>query len=489
MRASDTATLPYPTHQAISTPSSSRHRGDWGLKRPLPDRRIPKSNAHLRVKAIDNMYHITDFASAADHTQTVAKWQDLNLPMSLPQSRDTMSGSAVAGSINVFEDAVDHTAFTAASVRELDAALVSAERAMQRRSLPDEDQTKRRWKTDGPWVNGLTEDQFQQYLHKTVRKHKAGFLRFLEQVRIGQKKQQIMLSLRDEGLVREQDAEVLELELEKQSKLDEHELTDFIKTLRENNNNLSSELSGLIREFFDLPAFPTADEKSPAERTFARSLQVYSSSATQTPPSTHPSAGLSYLRTAAYMDNHPAYGPQEVHPPVQARVLRPRSTIGIGAVNSRAAVIGVAGFVTSEPGRGGLNFRPGSGRDGSPGEQEYSAAVTSLDPYLEGGNKLFVQPNRAHVDERGYIQLSVAKASEQAIGVKTGNPRATTAPDTGSTNRTTLSFGFKDNGRPSRAGNSRGFDDAEVREAQGQADPLQAIRNLAQLHESKSRKD
>ncbi|KAI7149897.1 hypothetical protein KC352_g28834, partial [Hortaea werneckii] len=72
-RASDSATLPYPTHQAIATTASSRSRGDWGLKRALPKKATQDtSTPHIRVSAQDTPEHITDFGSAADHTQTLA---------------------------------------------------------------------------------------------------------------------------------------------------------------------------------------------------------------------------------------------------------------------------------------------------------------------------------------------------------------------------------------------------------------------------------
>ena len=50
-KASDSATLPYPTHQAIVTTRSSLARGDWGLKRNLPARArvLQSSDPVLRI--------------------------------------------------------------------------------------------------------------------------------------------------------------------------------------------------------------------------------------------------------------------------------------------------------------------------------------------------------------------------------------------------------------------------------------------------------
>ncbi len=69
-RASETATTPYPTLQAITTPRSSLSRGDFGLKRALPAKTTRHtSTPHVRIRAQDTYEHVTEFASAADHTQ------------------------------------------------------------------------------------------------------------------------------------------------------------------------------------------------------------------------------------------------------------------------------------------------------------------------------------------------------------------------------------------------------------------------------------
>jgi hypothetical protein len=44
-----------------------------------------------------------------------------------------------------------------------------------------------------------------------------------------------------------------------------------------------------------------------------------------------------------------------------------------------------------------------------------------LDPDLPGGNKLYVRPISASVDEAGRVRLSVARADSEAIAVKEGN--------------------------------------------------------------------
>ena len=503
LRSSDTATLPYPTHQAISTPPSSRHRGDWGLKRPLPNRSIPKSNAHLRIKAIDTLNHITDFSSAANHTQTVEKWRDMNIPLSMAQRRDNISRTSRATPVSAFEDNVDNTAFASSSLaaKDLDSFEISAERAMLMRGLPST-QDRQRWKTEGPWVNGLTEQEFQHFVAKTVRSNKTGFLKFVEQVKINQKKQHVLSIMRDEGLLNDQDPKTLDMELEAQSKLGKHELNDYIKELRDNNSGLSSELSHLVRQYFDLPAFPMPSSQSARSDTNRLLASVLSSEDTssENPPATHPSAGLSYIRTKAYMANHPQYGPQASHEPVQARVVKPRA----GA--DRTAYLGVGGFIAENSSH--ATFKINVAKENMSPEQRYVYELSQIDPDTYGGGKVWVNPTRAHVDEKGYIQLTVERADEQAVGVKTGNPieapalqslprytgrmdeRLDARPPPGSRGNANYGRALPDERAPRRG--ARGFDSAELSNARGEKeaeyDQVKVIEELARQHLAPERK-
>ncbi|EWC47201.1 hypothetical protein DRE_03320 [Drechslerella stenobrocha 248] len=71
---------PYPTHQAITTPDSSRSRGDWGLKRPIPRKVHSK---YLRYNSIDSIEHRTTFQSSHDTVTTLKKWQEMDIPIKL----------------------------------------------------------------------------------------------------------------------------------------------------------------------------------------------------------------------------------------------------------------------------------------------------------------------------------------------------------------------------------------------------------------------
>ncbi|KAK6337709.1 hypothetical protein TWF696_001192 [Orbilia brochopaga] len=71
---------PYPTHQAITAPESSRHRGDWGLKRPIP-RKV--ASTYLRYNDIDTIEHRTTFQSSHDTVVSLKKWQEMGIPLKL----------------------------------------------------------------------------------------------------------------------------------------------------------------------------------------------------------------------------------------------------------------------------------------------------------------------------------------------------------------------------------------------------------------------
>jgi hypothetical protein len=405
LRTSDTATQPYPTHQAISAPASSRSRGDWGLKRPLPDRAIPRNTPHLRIKAIDTLEHITDFESAADHTQSLAKWQDMNIPLSLPpNARTHIVATSYKTRPSAFTDDYDNTTLQPHGSEE---TTFTAERALRERSRQTTSQA--RWKTQGPHLTSLTEAEFDRYLMNLVRQHKSEFRKFLEAVKMDKKRKHQEALMRDHA-----DPNTFELELQLRSRMDKGELDEWIKELRDTHHDLSSELSTLVREFFDLPAFPSASARQTNINALANEIAVRTRSDAG-PPSTHPSAGLSYLLTSAIVNNHPKYGPQSDREPVEARVLRTKE--GNRSRDTKADV-GLGGFVTSiQPGT-----VPGQSRfkDTGRGAREAPSPLIRLDLSLTGGNKVWLQPRSAYVDEAGRIRLDVGEASTQQVDIKLG---------------------------------------------------------------------
>jgi hypothetical protein len=208
VRYSDTATLPHPIQQSITTPQSSLARGDWGFKRPLPRRSTTRTSTPIiRVESIDTLERITEYASAADHSLTLQKWQEMGVPITVPQSTgprratDTKNMSSSFYAMNesgqsVFEDKFDST--------------VQVERG-----LLDKEDT--RWKFKGPWLAGLSEGEFHEYIHKNIRGRRQEFRHFLRSACAeDMTRQQRRLAMEGDGEVKEaiQAEEVTEEQLD-----------------------------------------------------------------------------------------------------------------------------------------------------------------------------------------------------------------------------------------------------------------------------------
>ncbi|KAJ4390811.1 hypothetical protein N0V93_004409 [Gnomoniopsis smithogilvyi] len=316
----DTATQPFPTLQTITTPENFRQRGDWGFKRNFPLRATTgTSTPYLRIKQVDSVEHVTDFNSAADHTLTLEKWQELNVAISLPHVKhertDARSGRELEELKSVFDDKYDFTAIDEEKIRQAG---------------------HRRWKYKGPWLANLAEGEFQTYLKKQVRGRRAEFREFLKVQMAADQTEQARKRAMDQGT----DEEVPEVRPEDIS--DEH-ILDFLRKSR--NHRL--DLYNYVSKFLDLAPCEPEEEKitldylgdmAPGE---TRTFDAQNPYAKSGPPITHPSAGLSYLRSDSFLDNHPVYGPQQKHRPVQARVLTVKT--------DKDTVVGVAGFVSPSP--------------------------------------------------------------------------------------------------------------------------------------------
>ncbi|TQN68565.1 Meiotically up-regulated protein 178 [Colletotrichum shisoi] len=364
--ASPTATAPIPTHQSITTTESSRLLGDWGFKRSLPLRSTTQSSTPVvRIKQIDCFEKVTDYSSAADHTISLQKFQELNLPISLPgANRSRLVGTNV-GAKSVFEDDGDFTAME-----------------------PGRENEEKRWKFKGPWLAGLTEGEFNRFLRKVVRKRREAFRAFLKKriaTEVTAARHQKALDA-GEGIPQQ----VLP------GDVTDKQLTEYLRKLRSDRITLYS----LVSEFLDLaplnPPTSMADFGRSAEKTKRPSLYAENG-----PPISHPSAGISYLRTAAFVENHPVYGPQAHRTPVLARIIAPRA----GPSNAK---LGVGGFIAETPqGDTVFNQRSYTGRTGI-------AGVASFDPDIKGGAKAYVQPTSARVDSSGMVQITVGEANQEA---------------------------------------------------------------------------
>ena len=344
---SDTATLPYPTHAAIQTTEASLGRGDWGLKRPLPLKSTTRtSTPTIHIDNVDSIDHITDFSSAADHVLTLRKWQDMGTPLSMPVERSSnlpLRPGYYARS--VFESKHDNT------------------------YQDPSDPSKQRWKYRGPWLAGKTEGEFTHYMEKNVKTRRLDFKRFLRE-RLEHEK---AVARRREGTKSD---EVLERP-DSVAKLEE-DVDAYARRLRKEEHKLH----GLIEEYLDLPR----DRASATTRYDKKG-----------PPTTHPSAGLSYLRTGSHTFNHPLLGPQEEPAPVQARVIRPQTTAG--DVKYDRALLGIGGVIAEDD---RLKFT------------REPTGITGYNPDIPGGAKISIRvPTKASVDPRGRIELHTRRLRDR----------------------------------------------------------------------------
>lgn len=354
---SDTATLPHPTHAAIETTEGSLARGDWGLKRPLPLRSTTRtSTPSIKIDNLDSIDYITDFSSASDLVRTLEKVQELDISVSV-LSRDRRLSNYQPPPKSVFESEVDNTAVAANSGQE-------------------------RWKFTGPYLAGQNAGEFNDYLARKVKGRKSDFREFLRQRLI-----------RSQAAVRQQEMPESGEELGS-VEVTEEEVDGFVKRLRKDQ----AAMHRLLRDFLDLPR----DQSNKAQSTYDD----------QGPPITHPSAGLSYLRTSSHTFNHPVNGPQEDKSPVLGRVLKPQS---IARQEKSKAVLSVAGVAVEDP------RQPFTKVDETPG-------IAQLDPDMVGGGKIWLQPKRASIDVKGRINIEVKRADKNAIDVLTAD-RGESQPD------------------------------------------------------------
>lgn len=229
----------------------------------------------------------------------------------------------------------------------------------------DSDPSKQRWKYKGPWLAGRTEGQFKQYVEKDVKRRRMDFKRFLRE-RLAQEK---AIARRHEATEGGEDFESSDPVL-----VSEEDVEVYTRRLR----NDEHELHELVEEYLDLPR-----DRGSATNSYAK----------KGPPTTHPSAGLSYLRTGSHTYNHPLLGPQEDPAPVQARVIRPQTTANNAKYDR--ALIGVGGVVAEDD---RIRFT----RD--------ATGITGYNPDVPGGAKVYIRvPTKASVDPRGRISLSTGR--------------------------------------------------------------------------------
>lgn len=394
---SKSATTPYPTHISLTTPLSSLKEGDWGLKRPLPLRTTTKSSSpSVRIEAIDTIEQVTSFRSSGDHAVNLQKWQELGLPIT---SQASYTNFFIPTRRSVFEKDVDN---------------------IEDKEDKSGTQTKKiKWKFKGPWLAGLNNGEFSEYIKTNVVGRKKEFEEFLKAKLAISKTADAKSASIAEGIG--DTAPIFEAK-----DITDEETSMYIKELRHDKKSLQA----LLRSFLDLPH--TSSETLTASTETVKQLINCGDGQTKTeivefklpsysktaPPMTHPSAGLSYNLTYAHMYNHPVYGPQKFKSPVQARVILPKYTSGMGP---RKAVVGCVGFVASVP--LGIDPKNVSYIKGFKMTSQFDTSrfpgLQYLQPEAKNGSKTWVHPLYAEIDSKGHLQLTWDLADAEAVAIKT----------------------------------------------------------------------
>ncbi|KAL7807023.1 mitochondrial ribosomal protein MRP51 [Trichoderma aethiopicum] len=371
---SATMTRPYPQHQSLTSPLASREKGDWGLKRPFPLKStMATSTPYIRVKQVDTVENVTNFASAADHSLSLEKFQELRVAMSVPFNTDKKSHAASTRSEmwhkSVFEEDMDFTDFKGGRGDD------------------------RRWKFQGPWLARMTEGEFVEYLNKKVRPKRAQFRALLKEKLADDITTSQNKAAKDEGKPPPPKFEARDIT--------EAQFTDYLRALR--NDRVT--LYALVSKFLDLA--PLGQPVGIIHAFWAErdSLAPDSPYGKSGPPPSHPSAGISYLRTSSFMENHPVYGPQGKRAPALARVVYPRT----GPIPPK---LGVGGFVADAP-SGDNEFNPKYNSRMSVGKGVLNG-IMHLDTTTFGGAKAYVEASTATVDPSGKVVLRLREADPEA---------------------------------------------------------------------------
>jgi hypothetical protein len=431
-RASDSATLPYPTHQAIATTKSSLARGDWGLKRPLParSRLVQTSNPVLRVTHLDTIEHITDFDSATDHVRTREKFEALGVPImkGMSQMREVdLSGAPPKGA---FEERDDTTSYdTALGMDEAGMYLNALKKSSRRNSRSAKDfkpfsppkvdaaaHNARRWKHEGPWLPGMNADDFATYLSKEISKRRTEFNTYMHEFVKNEIYTTRQLAASNDGQTPPEDINEAKKWAQERSRqwatITAQDIEAGIKQLRREtaNDPLASKLvTKLILPFLRLPTIRFKNTAY-AEHASNRDIEQYQFDQETAPLSTHPSAGLGYLRTRAYIANHPILGPQSQPAPIEARVVQPRMT---SRGKETYAKLGVGGFVANDQFRSTDFSRRGA-------DFNNARDVETIDIDTPGGKKVMVQPLFGSVSNDGRVHLKLKRSYGPEVAVAKG---------------------------------------------------------------------
>lgn len=432
------ATQLYPTRQAIITPASSLHRGDWGLKRPLPDKIQKQSTTPtVRIIAPDTIEQITEYESAGDHTRTLAKLQELNL--AFVTTRTTVTNSAQK---SVFD--ADEAENNARKSGEDD-----QNRSMEGVARDMKNIVHSPVGGQEVTLADMTEEEFDRYLLEKIDRERDEFVEFLRR-EINQKY----------SIVRKQRAREIGADIAQagEKTIPEKDFADFLDILHEERGSAVRIFPAILQYFKISPIFHKSDiarvksasgsegfgndaiksdvslyemlrlDKGQARGRLAAKLAPFLPSGqkerlnveevldlyrgTKGTHDRHPSLGLSYNRSNAFIEMHPEMGPLSQHSPAPARVLQPRITFN---KSNRFSIVGLAGVVTRGPNRTSLavndkntNWTTGQGN--------------ILDIDTPGGETMLVNVQTASVDKNGRLDLQLGVPSPPSIAISQGVP-------------------------------------------------------------------
>jgi hypothetical protein len=351
-----------------------------------------------------------------------------------------------------------------------------------------------RWKFSGPWLAGLTEGEFDEYVRKTIRGRKAGFQQFLKENKALEDTKTAQRKAAEEGM-------------EPPSAVNASDITDdqlriYLRELRQDRGVLFR----LMRRFLDLPPAPSSKgflgvydnlidsmgtglgSKAPTLNSEDFSPGSSSQYAETGPPKTHPSAGLSYLRSRNYIYNHPVYGPQERPPPIEGRIILPKNA----TIGNFAPKLGVAGVVTNVPAGDGFNTSNMHKSKYGQIRRETHPGLVNIEPDKVGGSKVYLHPRLASVDQSGRINFEVLSGDGPARAILEGKenevhiegrlPMKPIKPLPRPPSITSRGYGLESGDFPSTGRRSRGP------QRKGVDDAAEAMKTLKSLLDSKSAK-
>jgi hypothetical protein len=197
------------------------------------------------------------------------------------------------------------------------------------------------------------------------------------------------------------------------AQISEEDVQAGIKALRREtaNNPLASKLvTKLILPFLRLPTIKFK-YTAYAEDASNRDIEQYQFDQETAPLSTHPSAGLGYLRTRSYVTNHPILGPQSSPAPVPARVVQARAT-GMG--KEVYARLGVGGFVAND------QYRSTDTSSANRANISNARDVETIDIDTPGGKKVLVQPMFGSVSNDGRVHIKLRRSVGAEVQVARG---------------------------------------------------------------------